>query len=381
MHKEKALMSKILIIDDEQPLRDEVSDWLQFEGHEVLTAENGRIGLEMIIRDQPELIICDIAMPEMDGRTVLLEVRSNPAVNHIPFIFLTASATYESIRRGMDLGADDYLTKPFRHVDLLKAIESRLLKQEEQHARTQRQLEAVNQAFHEEQERRLLKSRIVAMFSHDFRNPLFAIISAVNLIENYGERLDAKRKHSYLQRISGSARLLLQMLEDMLLAAELENGHLEYHAQSVELVPLLETILDEFRMIYEHSHQFSFESTFTGVLTSDPKLLRAIVTNLLSNAVKYSPAGGPVLVRLTSDPAGVTLQIVDQGLGIPEADRQHLFEPFYRVNHGQGVKGTGLGLTIVQQAVTLCAATIEVQSEVGKGSTFAVKLPLQPSTP
>lgn len=372
-------MSKILIIDDEQPLRDEVSDWLQFEGHEVLSAENGRIGLEMIIRDQPELIICDIAMPEMDGRTVLLEVRANPAVNHIPFIFLTASATYESIRRGMDLGADDYLTKPFRHGDLLKAIESRLRKQEEQKARAHQQLEAVNKAFQAEQERRLLKSRIVAMFSHDFRNPLFAIISAVGLIENYGDRLDAKRKHGYLQRISGSAHLLLQMLDDMLLAAELENGHLEYHAQPIEIVPILETILDEFRLIYEHSHQFTLESTFSGVLTSDPKLLHAIATNLLSNAVKYSPAGGPVRVRLTTDSGGITLQIIDQGLGISEQDCQHLFEPFYRIDHGQGAKGTGLGLTIVHQAVTLCGGTVEVQSEVGKGSTFVVKLPHQPN--
>lgn len=374
-------MSKILIIDDEQPLRDEVSDWLQFEGHEVLTAENGRIGLEMIIRDHPDLIICDIAMPEMDGRTVLLEVRANPTVNHLPFIFLTASATYESIRRGMDLGADDYLTKPFRHGDLLKAIESRLRKQAEQKAHAHQQLEAVNKAFQEEQERRLLKSRIVAMFSHGFRNPLFAITSAVNLIENYGERLDAKRKHTYLQRISGSARLLLQMLDDMLLAAELENGHLEYHPQPIELVPLLETLLDEFRMIYDHSHQFSMEGDFAGMLTSDPKLVRAIVTNLLSNAVKYSPAGGPILVRVATDRAAITLQIVDQGLGISAADCQHLFEPFYRVDHGQGVKGTGLGLTIVHQAVTLCGGTIEVQSEVGKGSTFVVKLPHQPSTP
>lgn len=374
-------MSKILIIDDEQPLRDEVSDWLQFEGHEVLTAENGRIGLEMIIRDHPDLIICDIAMPEMDGRTVLLEVRANPTVNHLPFIFLTASATYESIRRGMDLGADDYLTKPFRHGDLLKAIESRLRKQAEQKAHAHQQLEAVNKTFQEEQERRLLKSRIVAMFSHDFRNPLFAITSAVNLIENYGERLDAKRKHTYLQRISGSARLLLQMLDDMLLAAELENGHLEYHPQPIELVPLLETLLDEFRMIYDDSHQFSMEGDFAGMLTSDPKLVRAIVTNLLSNAVKYSPAGGPILVRVATDRAAITLQIVDQGLGISAADCQHLFEPFYRVDHGQGVKGTGLGLTIVHQAVTLCGGTIEVQSEVGKGSTFVVKLPHQPSTP
>ncbi len=370
-------MSKVLIIDDEQPLREELADWLQFEGHQVFSAENGRIGLETILREKPDLIICDIAMPEMDGRTVLLEVRSEPTVNHIPFIFLTASATYESIRQGMNLGADDYLTKPVKHADLLNAIETRLWKQAEQQQVARLQLEAVSRAFKEEQARRLLKSRIVAMFSHDFRNPLFAIVSAVELIENYGDRINAERKRDYLHRIGGSARLLLQMLDDMLIAAEMENGHLEFQPQLIEIGPFLAGILDEFRMIYHNKHHFVVEALTAGTLTSDAKLLRQIVINLISNAVKYSPAGTTITVRVQADQAGFALAVIDQGIGIPEIDLVKLFDPFYRVDNAKDHKGTGLGLTIVKEAVAVCGGTIDVTSEVGKGSIFTVRLPCE----
>lgn len=369
-------MSKILIIDDEQPLREEIADWLQFEGHQVISAENGRLGLERILREKPDLIICDIAMPEMDGRTVLLEVRAEPTVNHIPFIFLTASATYESIRHGMNLGADDYLTKPVKHGDLLNAIETRLWKQAEQQQVANQQLGALSSALQAEQARRLLKSRIVAMFSHDFRNPLFAILSAIELLDNYGDRLDADRKRKYLQRIGGSVQLLLQMLDDMLIAAELENGHLAYRPQPIELTAFFATLIDEFRMIYKDSHQFAFEALFAGSVTSDPKLLRHIVTNLLSNAVKYSAAGSTVTLCLEAKQASFTLQVIDQGVGIPEQDLAKLFDAFYRVDSAKGQKGTGLGLTIAHEAATLCGGTIHVASVVGQGSTFTVTIPI-----
>ena len=153
-------MPKILIIDDEAPLRDEVADWLEFEGYEVLTAENGRVGLEKATCDMPDLIVCDIAMPELDGHGVLLEVRSAPSLSHIPFIFLTASADYEAIRRGMNLGADDYMTKPFKRTDLLDAIQSRLQKFDDQQRTSQKRLDVVNNALIEEQEKQLLKSRL-----------------------------------------------------------------------------------------------------------------------------------------------------------------------------------------------------------------------------
>lgn len=115
-------MTTILVIEDEKSIRDEVLDWLRFENYQVLEAENGRVGLTLAQQNKPDLILCDIAMPEMDGHEVLLEVRSNPELSHLPFIFLTASADRDSMRQGMNLGADDYLTKPFSMRELAARV-------------------------------------------------------------------------------------------------------------------------------------------------------------------------------------------------------------------------------------------------------------------
>lgn len=368
-------MPKILLIDDEKELLEEVSDWLQFEGYEVVCAENGRIGLELALQAPPDLIVCDIAMPEMDGRTVLLEVRANANLYDVPFIFLTASIAHEAIRIGMNLGADDYLTKPVRHRELLHSIESRLRKQTEQQQIVRLQLEAVQQAFQEEQQRHLLKSRLVAMFSHDFRNPLLTILSAAELLDVYGDRVERDRHHKYLQRIGGAAQLLLQMLDDLLTVAQIENGHLEYRPEPLEIARFLADIVDEFKLIYGDSYAFISEMLFADTVLMDPKLLRQIVTNLLSNAVKYSSSGSTVTVRLAPNTAGYVLQVIDQGVGIAQNDLANLFEPFYRVEQLKAQKGTGLGLTIVREAAQLCGATIAVDSVIGQGSCFALQFP------
>jgi len=123
-------MAKILVIEDEYDIRDEVMNWLQFEGYEVIGAENGRKGLEAIRRERPDLVLCDVSMPEMDGHEVLIELRSDVNYNQLPFVFLTAAADRASVRQGMNLGADDYVTKPFTISEITNVVRARLEKQE-----------------------------------------------------------------------------------------------------------------------------------------------------------------------------------------------------------------------------------------------------------
>ena len=202
-------MVKIVVIEDEADIANRVSSWLEAEGYEVTSATDGRRGLEIIYQKIPDLIVCDIAMPEMSGHEVLIEVRSTRNLNHIPFVFLTRAGDRDEVRRGMNLGADDYLSKPVTQLEVVNAIRSRLYKQATQDRQAQNLTNLLNTAFTEEHEKRLLKSRMIALFSHDFRNPLAAVLASSNIIRNYGERLSPERKVQHLDRIDGSVHLLI----------------------------------------------------------------------------------------------------------------------------------------------------------------------------
>ncbi len=121
-------MTRILVIEDETFLREEILEWMGFENYDAIGAENGLVGIELAIQHQPDLIVCDVTMPGLDGYGVLRQLRSNPATAAIPFIFMTARATQDDIFQGIESGADDYITKPFFQKDLMHAIELRLSK-------------------------------------------------------------------------------------------------------------------------------------------------------------------------------------------------------------------------------------------------------------
>ena len=368
-------MAKILIIDDEAAIRDEVMDWLVFEGHEVLGAANGRSGLALIHEHTPDLILCDIAMPELDGREVLIEVRATPHLSQTPFIFLTAAADRESIRKGMSMGADDYLTKPFTHAEVLAAVNARLSRKAQQAALLQAQIKTLDAALSEDQENHLLKSHLVAMFAHDFRNPISAILAFSSLLRSYDQRLTLEKKQRYLDRIDGSAKLLLQMLDEMMTLAEMESGHLECIPNPVDLTHFINDLVEEFSLIDGGAHCFTFHSAVAGFCEVDKKLLRQILVNLISNAMKYSPQKSEISIRLDQTDADLLFEVRDQGIGISAEDLPRLFDPYFRATNAKTLKGTGLGLPIVQECVALHGGQIAVESRLDEGSRFVVTLP------
>ncbi len=368
-------MTKILVIEDEAILREEMVEWLTLEDYEAIGAEDGVIGVECALKYQPGLIVCDITMPRLDGYGVFLELHANPATAHIPFIFLSARAALEDIRRGMTLGADDYITKPFTRGELLLAIETRLEKKAAQEREFRGQIDHLEQALVQEQEERLLRAKLVGMFSHDFRNQLTVIMASATLVRDYAERLTEQRRRERMDSIEASARLLLQMLDDMLIVVQMETGSLEMKSESLNVGQFIQGIIEEFRIVSGETHQLDFDCRFRDSLVVDPRLLRQIVANLVSNAIKYSPAGSAVRITLDQRDGQYTIAVNDQGIGMPEADKQSLFNAFRRGTNVGKIAGTGLGLAIVKQALDLLGGAIEVESEVGNGTAMIVTLP------
>lgn len=369
-------MTKILIIEDEDSILEELLDWLQYEGYEVIGAVNGRLGLAAAEEHLPDLIICDIRMPEMDGYTVLLEVRANPRLSQIPFIFLTASATRESFRKGMDLGADDYLTKPFTHSEIMNAVHSRLEKQRQIQQRASEQVSLLQQSLAEAEDKHLLKARLVGMFSHEFRNPLTIILFNTQLMQHYGSTMSAERQAVKLQQIAVATQQINRMLDDMILTAKIESGHFVHTPNALDVVALVQTVVNEYSQMQAGRHEIRLIAHVPQTVQADSTLLRQICSNLISNAVKYSPAQTTIWVALQLNDDRLELTVQDSGIGIPAADLPRLFTPFHRGQNVGDIQGTGLGLLVVKRAVELCNGQISVQSKEGQGSNFTVSLPV-----
>jgi two-component system sensor histidine kinase/response regulator len=369
-------MPKILVIEDEALLREEVMEWLVMSGHEAIGAADGLEGVKQALDCVPDVILCDIAMPHLDGYGVMLQVRSNALTQMTPFIYMTARVSLDDIRKGMNLGADDYITKPFTYHQLIQAVERRLEKKAQHEVRQQAELEQWQQALEEEQALRLLKSRMVAMFSHDFRNPLATILSSNGLLRDHSDRLDPERRLAFFNRIEASVHRLTQMVDDMLTVAQIEAGNLGFKPEPLDLTGFLQQIVEEFQLIYSDTHTLIFKSQLSNNVQVDPRLVRQIAANLISNAVKYSPRGKEVSISLRHSHHSIELSVQDHGIGIPDTDRQQLFQAFQRASNVGSVAGTGLGLAIVQQAAVLHSGTVELESEVNVGTTVTVQLPL-----
>ena len=369
-------MPKILVIEDEAILRNEMSDWLMFEDYEVLNAENGIVGVEQAIQWVPDLIVCDIMMPELDGYGVFLEVHSNPLTARIPFVFVTARAAHDDIRYGMNLGADDYITKPFTRLQLLEAVQTQLKKTEQRERLHQDEVQQLKSALSLEHAQSMLKVKLVAMFSHDFRNPLAAILSSNNLVRDYASQINEERRLKHLNRIESSVHQLVQMLDDMLFIAQMESDSMHNKPVMVDIGEMIHDIVDEFRTIHGENYQIELTNEVSDSTLIDPRLLRQVASNLVSNAIKYSEAHSSVFISLTQNDSNYVFVVEDQGMGIEVEDQTHLFQTFKRGSNVGGVSGTGLGLAIVKRAVDMFGGTIFLESQVGVGTRVTVTIPV-----
>jgi PAS domain S-box-containing protein len=236
--------------------------------------------------------------------------------------------------------------------------------------------DSLKQALERERELSELKTRFVALASHEFRTPLAAILSSVELIEDFGSAMPEGERREVIGLIKGSVRRMTDMLEQILLVGRAEGRGLEFRPQAVDVTAMCERLLEEARNAARRPADARLEAgEEVARHLVDEKLLRHALGNLLANAFKYSPGGGRVTMTLETDAEHLVFRIADQGIGIPEEDQGRLFERFHRARNVGGIEGTGLGLAIVRQCVDLHGGTVEFQSRAGAGSTFMVRIP------
>ncbi len=251
---------------------------------------------------------------------------------------------------------------------------------EELEHKVQERTARLRQANHQLRELSEMRSRFVAMVCHEFRNPLNTIALAVSSLNRYDSQLTPEDKTNYLLSIKDNVERMTQMIDDILVIGKIEAKVLQVNSQPLDLVAFCHTLLDE-REYRRPKAPVEFVSRSRHLIAqADERLLRSILSNLLSNAMRYTPEPRAIRLKVGKRQHQLTLQVQDEGIGIPPEDKRHLFEPFHRGRNVSNIPGTGLGLSIVKQFVDLQGGTIEVTSRVDKGTTFTVRLPLEPQT-
>jgi signal transduction histidine kinase len=222
-----------------------------------------------------------------------------------------------------------------------------------------------------------LKSRFVTLVSHQFRTPLGIIMSAIELMRHYDDKLPPEQKSELQDDIHSATQLMASLMEQVLVLERVEAGKLGFRPTTVDIEGLATTLTEE---ILSTTHRrcpvfFQLQSDLP-MAHADEALLRHIFGNLISNAVKYSPEGSPVHLHVRCEGEDAVFEVRDQGIGIPPEDLPQLYEAFFRGSNVGDTPGTGLGLVIVKRCADLHGGSIHLESSPGVGTTFTVRLPL-----
>lgn len=236
--------------------------------------------------------------------------------------------------------------------------------------------QSLEEALEKEKELNELKSRFVSMASHEFRTPLSTILSSIYLVAQYKDTEGQAKREKHVQRIISSVNMLTDILNDFLSVGKIEEGKIQVRMQDVAIEETIESIKTELVPILKAGQQLHYHHTGEGQVRSDPSLLRHIIMNLVSNAIKFSPENAGIWITTGHTGQEFTLQVRDEGMGIPEEDRQYLFQRFFRAANVSNIQGTGLGLHIVGKYVELLNGTIECNSKPEQGTIMLIRFNL-----
>jgi PAS domain S-box-containing protein len=228
-------------------------------------------------------------------------------------------------------------------------------------------------ALNKEKELSDLKTRFVSMASHEFRTPLSTILSSASLVAKYKMSEEQDKRDKHIQRIRSAVNNLTDILNEFLSIGRIEEGRVQANFLSFNVKEHIQLVCSEMTTILKKGQRFNYTHAGDTRVYLDLSLLRNVLINLLSNAIKFSPENATIFVGSAVDEKTILISVRDNGLGIPEEDKKHLFERFFRANNVTNIQGTGLGLHIVSKYVELMNGSIAVESELEKGTTFTIQ--------
>lgn len=362
------MSTRVLVIEDEPNIRESIVDTLKLAGYEVATAKNGRDGVNLALSYSPDIILCDVMMPERDGYEVLEEINEHPTTLATPFIFLTAKATKADQRKGMLNGADDYLTKPFKAKELILAVQARLERHEKIQQNTRKEMKSIRDYFH-------------TTIPHELRTPLSGIVGFLELLDEGLEHYDKESIKNMLTYMRSAASRLDTTVDNFITYAQLQiinsDGELQEKilefSKSTEAALLIRQIAEREALDAARSKDLEINLDSADLFIYQEHLSK-LVKMLVNNGFKFSNPGTPV--RITGRVKGdeYHLSVTNKGRGFTEDQIANVgaFTQFDRHRYEQ--QGTGMGLAIAKVALQIYGGELDIESVPNQLTTVTATL-------
>ncbi len=358
-------MVDILVIEDEDDIRDSILDILEAEKFEAIAAPNGKIGVDLARKHKPNLIISDVSMPELDGFNVISALRQDPSFAFTPFIFLTAIADRSSLRHAMNLGADDYLSKPVTRKALLEAINARLNKQDVINRLSRAKLDE-------------LRNNISLAIPHELLTPLSGILGLAGILIDDYATISPDEVLSIAKDITASGERLNRLIQNFITYAGLEianagNFEPELVERPTQVTDIITQCATNTAKLANREADLNLDLEDACVAIPEIKLYK-ILEEIVDNALKYSNVGTPVNISSQKVENLLTINICDRGRGMTAAQIADLggYMQFERKLYEQ--QGAGLGLVIAKRMTEMYGGKFEIESEVNLQTTVRLTI-------
>jgi two-component system sensor histidine kinase/response regulator len=363
------MAKRILCIEDDPGMRMAVRLILELEGYEMEEATNGNEGVDQALKILPDLIVCDIQMPGLDGFQTLEELRKHKLTAHIPFIFMTGQDPRTHLRKGMNLGASDFILKPIDADDFIKAVQVRLEEADQRKNESQHVIDELSES-------------ITRALPHELRTPMTGILGLAEFLKSQVEEMTSEEIKELTQLLFDSAVRMNQTLEKFWIHTQcllLPNDQVKLSTSrqtgSKEAHKIIKRVAEELASSHNRSADLVLNLSPMSIAVSS-RYLEQLLWQVMDNAFKFSIAGAQVIISTAYENGMGTITIKDNGRGMSEDQikKIHMFMQFDREQHEQ--QGLGLGLIITKRLTEIHGGNIRVISSPANGTTVTISIPL-----